>query len=317
MKVSQIAVGCLSFGNTRAYMVEKEGAKKVVDKALDLGINFFDTANIYSLGRSEEITGELLKDVREDVVIATKVYSPMGNKPNQRGLSREHIMQQAKASLRRLQTDYIDLYQTHRWDYETPIEETLSALDNLVRDGAVRYIGASSMWAWQLSKALYTSEINGFGRFVSMQNKYNLLYREEEREMIPLCKDQNIGIIPWNPTAIGVLSGRYLKEQKLATSTEEISRLQPGKEEYRDYIEPSENAEIVGRVVELSKNKGVKPTQIALSWLIHKGVIAPIVGTTHPEHLEEAAEALEINLSDGEIKYLEEPYKPKSVAGHI
>ena len=186
LKVSPIVVGCMSFGNAQTWMVEKDGAKKVIDKALDLGINFFDTANVYSLGRSEEIVGELLKDVREDVVIASKVYSVMGQKPNQSGLSRKHIMRQANESLRRLATNYIDLYQIHRWDYETPIGETLSTLSDFVREGAVRYIGASSMWAWQFSKALYTSEILGYEKFVSMQNKYSLLYREEEREMIPL-----------------------------------------------------------------------------------------------------------------------------------
>ena len=320
MKVSRIVIGCWHFGNVQPWMVEKEEGKKIVDKALDLGINFFDTANVYSNGRSEEITGELLKDVRGDVVIATKVYNPMGEKPNQRGLSCEHIMQQVKVSLRRLQTDYIDLYQTHRWDYETPIEETLSTLDALVRKGTVRYIGASSMWAWQLSKALYTSQMKGYEKFTSMQNKYNLIYREEEREMIPLCKDQNVGLIPYNPTAVGLLSGRYLKDGKIVLEKTDMSRLQPDHEfsryYYKPYIEPPENAEIVGRVVELSKNKGVKPTQIALSWIIHKGVTAPIVGTTNPEHLEEAAEALEINLSNEEIKYLEEPYKPKLVSGH-
>lgn len=315
LKISQIIIGCMSFGNQQPWMVEKEGAKKVVDKALDLGINCFDTANMYSNGRSEEITGELLKDIREDVVIATKVYNPMGDKPNQRGLSREHIMDQVNASLRRLQTDYIDLYQTHRWDYETPIDETLSTLNDLVRKGVVRYIGASSMWAWQLSKALYTSEIKGYERFVSMQNKYNLLYREEEREMNPLCRDQNMGIIPWSPTAVGVLSGKYLREQKLVVSKEDISRLQP-KGYDKDYIEHPENAEIVRRTIEIAENKGVKPAQIALSWLIHKGVAAPIIGTINPEHVQEAVDAVEISLTEQEVKYLEEPYKPKAIVGH-
>jgi len=316
LKVSPIAVGCMSFGNAQKWMVEKDEAKKVIDKALDLGVNFFDTANVYSLGRSEEIVGELLKDVREDVVIASKVYSVMGQKPNQSGLSRKHIMRQAKESLRRLATGYIDLYQIHRWDYETPIEETLSTLNDLVREGSVRYIGASSMWAWQFSKALYTSEMLGYEKFVSMQNKYSLLYREEEREMIPLCKSQNIGTIPWSPTAVGVLSGRYLKDGKLVVGQDDIQRLQPNSNGYKDYIEPPENAEIVKRVVELAQSKGVKSTQIAISWLIHKGVTAPIIGTTTPEHLQDAVGALEIKLSDADMKHLEEPYRPKPVTSH-
>ena len=317
LKVSRIALGCVQFGSGAPWMVEKDEAKKVVEKALDLGINFFDTANIYSHGRSEEIIGELLKDVREDVIVATKVSNPMGSKPNQMGLSRRHIMNQVKESLMRLQTDYIDLYQTHRWDYETPIEETLSTLDGLVRQGIVRYIGASSMWAWQFSKALHTSEMNGFVKFVSMQNKYNLLYREEEREMIPLCKDQKIGIIPYNPTALGVLSGRYLKQGKMVLEKTDLSRLQPDNEHapegYVPYIEPSENAEIVKRVIEVAENKGVKPVQIGLAWLFCKGVVAPILGTLKPEHVQEAVDSLNIRLSSQEVDYMEEPYKPKLV----
>ena len=320
LKVSRIAIGCMSFGNAQPWMVEKEGAKRVLDKAIDLGINFFDTANVYSNGRSEEIVGELLSGMGEDVVIATKVFNPMGDKPNQRGLSRKHIMHQVRESLRRLRRDYIDLYQIHRWDYETPIEETLSTLNDLVRRGEVRYIGASSMWAWQFAKALYISEMRGYEKFVSMQNKYNLLYREEEREMIPLCKDQNIAIIPYNPTAIGVLSGRYLKGGKIEIGESDIGRLQPKDKlapiHYKPYVEPPENAEIVRRVLEAAQEKGVKPAMIALAWLFHKGVTAPIIGTTKPEHVQEAAESLEIKLSDQEAKYLEEPYKPKPVVGH-
>jgi aryl-alcohol dehydrogenase (NADP+) len=285
-----------------------------------LGINFFDTANVYSNGRSEEITGELLKDVREDVIIATKVYNPMGDKPNQRGLSRKHVMDQVNASLKRLQTSYIDLYQTHRWDYETPVEETLSTLDSLVKQGIVRYIGASSMWAWQLSKALYTSEIRGYERFVSMQNKYNLIYREEEREMIPLCKDQNVGLIPYNPTAVGLLSGRYLKDGKIVLDKTDMSRLQPDHElswyYYKPYIEPPENAEIVRRVLEVAQKKDVKPVQVGLAWLFHRGVAAPIIGTSKVEHVQEAVESIDIKLSDEEIRYMEEPYRPKSISGH-
>ncbi|MBO3808578.1 MAG: aldo/keto reductase [Candidatus Brockarchaeota archaeon] len=317
LKVSRVCLGCMSFGNAREWMVESEEAKKVINRSLDLGVNFFDTANVYSRGRSEEILGEALKEVREDVVIATKVFGAMGDKPNQRGLSRKHIMHQLKESLRRLGTDYIDLYQIHRWDYETPIEETLSTLTELVRQGKVRYIGASSMWAWQFAKSLYVSDKLGYERFVSMQNVYNLLYREEEREMIPLCRTENIGLIPWSPTAAGVLSGKYFKNGKLVVAETDISRLQPNTPDYRTYIEPPENAEIVGRVVELARNKGVKPAQVALSWLYYKGVTSPIIGTTKPEHVDEAVEALEVRLRDDEVKYLEELYRPKPVFGHV
>lgn len=317
LKVSRVCLGCMSFGNAREWMVESEEAKKVINRALDLGVNFFDTANVYSRGRSEEILGEALKEIREDVVIATKVFGAMGDKPNQRGLSRKHIMHQLKESLRRLGTDYIDLYQIHRWDYETPIEETLSTLTELVRQGKARYIGASSMWAWQFAKSLHVSDKLGYERFVSMQNVYNLLYREEEREMIPLCRSENIGLIPWSPTAAGVLSGKYFKNGKLAVAETDISRLQPNTPEYKTYIEPPENAEIVSRVVELARNKGVKPAQIALSWLYNKGVTSPIIGTTKPERVDEAVEALEVRLRDDEVKYLEEPYRPKPVFGHV
>jgi len=255
--------------------------------------------------------------VRHDVIIATKVYIAIGDKPNQRGLSRKHVLHQIKESLKRLATDYVDLYQVHRWDYDTGVKETLSTLNDLVREGAVRYIGASSMWAWQLSKALYTSELMGYEKFVNMQNLYNLLYREEEREMIPLCRDQNIAIIPWSPTAVGVLTGRYLKEGKLFVSESDIIRLQPDTINYRVYIEPPENVEIVKRVMEVAREKGIKPGQVALSWLYCKGITSPIIGTTKPEHLEEAVSALGIRLTDYEIKYIEEPYKPKPVSSHI
>jgi aryl-alcohol dehydrogenase-like predicted oxidoreductase len=320
LKVSQVTLGCWHFGNSEPWMVEKVEAKKVVDRALDLGINFFDTANVYSLGRSEEIVGELLKGVREDVVVATKVFNVMGNKPNQGGLSRKHILGQVKDSLNRLQTDYIDLYQTHRWDYETSIDETLSTLNDLVRSGLVRYIGGSSMWAWQFSKALYTSEIKGYEKFTSMQNKWNLLYREEEREMVPLCKDRNIGIIPYNPIAVGLLAGRFIKDGKITLEKTDINRLQPDNKissyYYKPYVEPQENAEIVKRVIEVAQSKGVKPAQIALAWLFYRGATAPIIGTSNPEHVQEAVDATNITLSNDEVKYLEELYKPKQISGH-
>ncbi|MGD0331207.1 MAG: aldo/keto reductase [Nitrososphaeria archaeon] len=320
LKVSPIAIGCMSFGNAEPYQVELEDARKVVSKALDLGVNFFDTANMYSLGRSEEIIGELLKEVREDVIIATKVYSKMGEKPNQRGLSRKHIMKQVKDSLNRLQTDYIDLYQTHRWDYETLIEDTLSTLNDLVRSGIVRYIGASSMWAWQLSKAMYTSEIRGFEKFTSMQDKWNLLYREEEREMIPLCKDQNIGVIPYNPVAAGLLSGRYSEGGRIEIGRDDMSRLQSDSKlaaiYHKPYVDPPENSEIVRRVTEVAQDKGVKAVQIALAWLFRKGATAPIIGTSKPEHVQEAVESVDISLSEKDIAYMEEPYVPKRINGH-
>lgn len=316
LKVSRICLGCLSFGDARGWMVGYSEARKVFEKAWDLGINFFDTANVYSRGRSEEILGQLLEGRREDAVVATKVFGEMGPGPNQRGLSRKHIMWQARESLRRLNTDYIDLYQIHRWDYETPIEETLRTLTDLVNMGKVLYIGASSMWAWQFTKAIYISRMRGYAEFVSMQNVYNLLYREEEREMIPFCKSEGIAIIPWSPLAVGVLSGRYLVGDRLVVGEKDLERIRPGTPDYRAYIEPPENAEIVRRVVELARSKGVKPSQIALAWLFKKGVTSPIIGTTNPEHVVEAVESLEINLSDDEARYLEEPYRPKPVFGH-
>ncbi len=315
LKVSRICIGAMSFGNAAPWMVEKDDAIKVINKAWDLGINFFDTANVYSKGRSEEILGDALKGRREDSVIATKVYGKMGSGPNDSGLSRKHIMKQLNDSLKRLQTDYVDLYQIHRWDYETPIEETLSTLTDLIRQGKVRYIGASSMWTWQFVSALFIAEMKNYEKFVSMQNRYNLLYREEEREMIPFCKTRGIGIIPWSPTAAGVLSERFYKDGKIVMPENE-TRIKVGSDEYKIYIEPPESSEIIKRAAELARNKGVKISQIAIAWLLHKGVTAPIIGTTKPEHVEEAVEATTIKLSDNEIKYLEEPYKPKPVSGH-
>ena len=315
LKVSRICLGAMSFGNAMPWMVEKDQALKVINKAWDLGINFFDTANVYSRGRSEEILGGALKGRREDAVIATKVYGKMGDGPNDSGLSRKHIMKQINDSLKRLQTDYVDLYQIHRWDYETPIEETLSTLTCLVREGKVRYIGASSMWTWQFATAIYIAEMKGYEKFVSMQNRYNLLYREEEREMIPFCKANGIGIIPWSPTAAGVLSERFYKNGKIILPENE-ARIKPGSDDYKVYIEPPENAEILRRASEIAKNKDITIPQVAIAWLLHKGVTAPIIGTTKPEHVEEAVNATTVKLSDDEIRYLEEPYKPKPVYGH-
>ncbi|ABW01316.1 aldo/keto reductase [Caldivirga maquilingensis] len=319
LKVSKIAFGAMSIGDpnlqshgSSSWVAGRDQALKVLKRAWDLGINFIDTANVYSRGRSEEIVGELVKGMREDVVIATKVFGQMGNGPNARGLSRKHIMWQVRESLRRLNTGYIDLYQIHRFDYDTPIEETLSTLTDLVHQGLVRYIGASSMWTWQFAKMIYTAEMKGYEKFVSMQNVYNLLYREEEREMIPFCKAHGIGIIPWSPTAAGILSGKYYKDGKIIVPETE-TRVRPGSGDYRIYVEPPENAEILRRVIEVANNKGATPTQIAYAWLLHKGVTAPIIGTTKPEHVEEAVNAISIKLTDDEVKYLEEPYKPKPV----
>ncbi len=291
-------------------MVEIDKARPIVQRALDLGVNFFDTANLYSNGRSEEIVGELLKDHRDDVVIATKVRLRMGEGPNKEGLSRFHILQQARKSLKRLRTDRIDLYQIHRWDYSTSIEETLVALNDLVRQGTVGYIGASSMWAWQLAKALFTSDRLGIARFVSMQNHYNLCYREEEREMIPLCKDQGIGLIPWSPLARGFLTGRYKRGKTPSTSRYKTDKY------FAERFFRREDFDVVERVEEVAKEKGTTTAQIALAWLLHKGVNAPIIGATKVEHIDEAVGSVDLQLSDDDVRKLEEPYKTHRILGH-
>ena len=306
----------MTFGNSSAWMVEEADARPVLKRAWDLGINFYDTANVYSRGRSEEILGNFLKDSREDAVIATKVYNAMGEGVNQRGLSSKHIHWQLGESLRRLGTSYVDLYQIHRWDYDTPIAETLSTMTDQVRSGRVRYIGASSMWAWQFSKALYTSDIHGFARFVSMQNLYNLIYREEEKEMNPLCADQNVGLIPWSPTAAGILSGKYFDGGKVTVAADANGRVAPGSVAYSRYAGKPSSDEIVRRTKELAANKGVTPTQVAIAWLLYRGVTSPIVGTTKVEHLEEFVGALDVKLSPEDAKYLEEPYVPQPVTEH-
>ena len=311
LQVSRICLGTMSFGNSEEWMVEIEKAKPIVQRALDLGINFFDTANVYSNGRSEEIVGELLKDHRDDVVIATKVRLKVGEGPNSEGLSRYHIMDQVKKSLKRLRTDRIDLYQTHRWDYSTPVEETLLTLNDLVRQGSVNYIGTSSMFAWQLAKALAVSDRLGIARFVSMQNHYNLCYREEEREMIPFCEDQGIALIPWSPLARGFLTGRYKRGGKVDTA-----RYRSDKYFAERFFKP-EDFDVVERAEEIAKEKGVTVSQIALAWLLHKGVCAPIIGATKVEHLEDAVSSLEVKLSPDDMKRLEEPYKPHRIIGPL
>ncbi len=310
VKVSRICLGTMSFGNTAEWMVEIESAKPIMKRALDLGINFFDTADVYSNGRSEEIVGELLKGVRDEVVIATKVRSKVGPGVNDAGLSRLHIMMQAERSLNRLQTDRIDLYQIHRWDYETPIEETLLALNDLVRMGKVGYIGASSMFAWQFATALYTSDLLNISRFVSMQDHYSLAYREEEREMIPLCKDQNIGVIPFSPLARGFLSGKYRRGDTPNTPRARSDQLLPER-----FFRP-EDFDVAERTEEIAKEKGVTPSQVALAWLLHKGITAPIIGATRVQHIEEAAASVELKLTGDDMKRLEEPYKLHPIIGH-
>jgi len=310
VRVSRICLGCMSFGNETEWKLEIDQARPIVKRALDLGINFYDTANVYSNGRSEEITGELLQGFRDDVVLATKVYFPMGERPNQQGLSRFHILKQIEGSLRRLRTDHVDLYQIHRWDHETPIEETLRTLDDLVRQGKVRYVGASSMWAWQFAKALWTSDRLGLERFVSMQNHYNLCYREEEREMIPLCREEGIGILPWSPLAKGFLSGRYKRGEKPNSKRFKSDDLLNER-----FFRP-EDFDVVERLQEVANEKGVSPAQVAISWLIHKGVTAPLVGPTKIEHVEEAASAVDVKLTEDDVRRLEEPYKPHRVLGH-
>ena len=315
LKVSRLTLGTMTYGSRqlREWVLEEEESRPFIKLALELGINFFDTADVYSLGASEEILGRALKDFakRDQVIIATKVFSKVGDGPNDKGLSRKHIFDSIDASLRRLQTDYVDLYQIHRWDYETPIEETLEALHDLVKSGKVRYLGISSVYAWQFAKALYTADKHGWTRFISIQNHYNLVYREEEREIIPLSLDQGIGIIPWSPLARGFLAGNRRKEgygETVRAKTDEFA--------HNLYYQESD-FKIVDRVVELAQKRGVKPTQIALAWLLHKpGVTSPIIGASKIEHLKDAVEALDLVLSEEEIKLLEEPYQPHSILGH-
>ena len=316
MKVSRLCLGMMSYGSKkwREWILEEDEALPFVQRALEVGINFFDTADVYSLGESERILGDLLRKLnvrREDVVVATKVFNPMGDGPNERGNSRKHILDSIDASLRRLQMDYVDLYQIHRWDYETPIEETLEALNDVVRAGKVRYIGASSMFAWQLMKALSISDARGYARFVSMQGHYNLAYREEEREMIPLCLDQGLGLIPWSPMARGFFAGN----RKRAGEGETV---RSKNDSYADSLYFREGDFIVlDRVQEVARARGVSGSQVALAWMLNKPhITSPIIGATKMNHLDEAIAALDIQLDVEEIKRLEEPYQPHPVLGH-
>ena len=297
----------MSFGADAAWKIELQEAERIINKAIDLGINFFDTANVYSRGRSEEILGRCLEGRRDDVVVATKVRGVMGDGPNDSGLSRRHIMQQIKASLGRLQMDHLDLYQIHWWDHATPIEETLRTMNDVVRMGLTHYIGASGIQAWQFQKALYASEMLGLERFVSMQNHYNLMYREDEREMIPLCKNEGIAIIPWSPLARGYLTGKYKRGEKPNTVRYQSD---PAFIEAR-YIQP--NFDILDAVEAVAKEKEVSPAQIALAWMLHKDVTTPIVGATKVSHIEEAAASVDVKLNDDDMKKLEASYKPGPV----
>jgi len=311
--VSKLCLGCMSFGDPdwREWVLDEDEGKAIVERALELGINFFDTANMYSNGESERVLGEALEGHREESVVATKAYFQMDESdPNSGGLSRKAIEQELENSLDRLGMETIDLYQIHRWDDETPIEETLAALDDAVRRGKVRHIGASSMWAHQFAAALRASEREGYDRFATMQNHYNLAYREEEREMLPLCEREGIGVMPWSPLARGYLTRPHDDvDATLRGETEEHLYEHP----YREGGGPAVNE----RVAELADEKGVKMAQIALAWLFHKEwVDTPIVGTTSVEHLEDAVEALGIDLSDSDIEWLEAPYEPVRVSGH-
>ena len=313
LKVSRMCLGCMSYGMVkRQWFLDEEEGRPFIRRALELGINFFDTANMYSNGASEEVLGRALRDFakREEVVVATKVYFPMRPDVNGRGLSRKAVMTEIDNSLRRLGTDYVDLYQIHRWDYETPIEETLEALHDVVREGKARYIGASSMFAWQFCKALYLADLHGWTRFVSMQPHYNLLNREEEREMLGLCLAEGIGVLPWSPLA----RGRLTRAWESQSSTTRSQTDEYGKQIYSGTEEADKP--VVDRVGEIAEARGITRAQIALAWLFQKpAVTAPIVGATKPHHLEEPVGALAIKLSEAEIEALEAPYVPHPVVG--
>jgi 1-deoxyxylulose-5-phosphate synthase len=312
LKVSRLCLGCMTYGSPdwRPWVLDETTSRPFIRKALNLGINFFDTADMYSLGVSEEVLGRALLDFvpRNDVVIATKVCQPMSDKPNDRGLSRKHILAGIDASLKRLGSDHVDLYIIHRFDPDTPIEETIEALDCVVRSGKARYIGASSMHAWQFMRMLALQERHGLARFVSMQNHYNLVYREEEREMLPLCRELGIAVTPWSPLARGLLAGSRKAHTKRAATD------QPAHQWYDHHDE--EDA-IVAAVEKVAAGQGVPPAQVALAWVMSRpGITAPIVGASKPHHLEDAMAGLALNLSSEEIATLEAPYRPRPVAGH-
>ena len=311
LQVSRITIGCMSWGdggNDRPWLKDEAFAEQTIRSALDAGINFFDTANVYAAGTSEEYTGRSLwkHADREDVVLATKVFNRMRPGPNGAGLSRKAILQEIDASLARLGTDYVDLYQIHRFDPETPVEETMEALHDVVKSGKARYLGASSMYAWQFAAMQHAAERNGWTRFVSMQNHYNLIYREEEREMLPLCLDQGVGVIPWSPLARGRLT-RPWDTQTARSETDEF-----GRSLYRD-----EDEAVVDKVIALAERRGVAPAQVGLAWLLAQpAVTSPIVGVTSPQHLSDAIDAVDLELTDDEIAELGADYVPHAIAGH-
>lgn len=314
LKVSRICLGCMTYGlpdrGAHSWTLDEEKSRPLIRQAIELGINFFDTANAYSDGTSEEIVGRALKDFarREEIIVATKVFFPMREGPNARGLSRKSIMTEIDASLGRLGMDYVDLYQIHRWDYETPIEETLAALHDVIKAGKARYIGASSMFAWQFSEALYKADRNGLTRFVSMQNHYNLINREEEREMLPLCLSEGIGVIPWSPLA----RGRLTRDWGAATSRSETDEF--GRTLYNDVVESDKK--VIESVAKIAQERGVPRAQVALAWLLSKPVMtAPIVGASKPQHLEDAVAAVSLKLTNEETAKLEEAYLPHPVVG--
>ncbi len=315
LQVSRLCLGCMSYGTPawRDWVLDETASEPFYKQALDAGINFFDTADMYSDGVSEEVTGRVLKKLgvkRETVVIATKLYKPMGNTPNERGTSRKHVKHAVEASLRRLGMDYIDLYQIHRHDAGTPSEETLEALTQLVREGKVLYLGASSMAAWEFARYLYLADRHGLARFVSMQNHYNLVYREEEREMLPLCRAENIGVIPWSPLARGFLAGN-----RNAARQGDTKRANSDDFAHKLYYQEGD-FQVVDRVTEVAQAHGVPNAQVALAWMLQKpGITAPIVGATKPHHLDDAVKALDSKLDDAQMKSLEEPYRPHPVLG--
>lgn len=315
LKVSRICLGTMTYGSPewRSWILDEQASRPIIKHAIELGINFFDTADMYSVGRSEEIVGRALKDFakRDKVIIATKVYFPMSDNQDDKGLSRKHIMDAIDASLKRLGTDYVDLYQIHRWDYETPIDETMEALNDLVCTGKVRYIGASSMFAFQFAKTFRVAEQHNWTKFISMQNHYNLIYREEEREMIPLCKEEDVAIIPWSPLARGFLAGN-----RKTNFDGDTDRSKTDKYAHDLYYQDSD-FKIVDRILDLGKARGAKPSQIALAWLFNKDFItSPIIGVSKLFQIDDAVDALAINLDDAEMKFLEELYIPHKILGH-
>jgi 1-deoxyxylulose-5-phosphate synthase len=315
LQVSRICLGMMGFGDPahRAWLLDEDAAEPIVRRAVEAGVTFFDTADMYSGGAGEVVTGRLLSRLfarREDYVLATKVYYPTGEGPNDRGLSRKHILAGIDASLRRLGTDHVDLYQVHRWDDETPVEETMAALDEVVRAGKARYIGASSMYAWQFAKAQYTARAGGWTPFVSMQNHYNLVYREEEREMIPFCRDQGVGVIPWSPLARGLLAGTWERGGERRT-------VRSAGDTYGESLYDEGDFDVVDVVRAVAKERDVPPAQVALAWLLGRpGVTAPACGATKLRHLEDALASVDLILSDEETARLEAPYRPHPVRGH-